>query len=168
MGRASSALTAADPSQPLLAKLRPFPNFHETEGNGPLLAIASGSGWGGIRSHVLDAMEKRRPVWLIYGERGPEIESSVFAEMREWQQSGELEKLNLAFSSEPACKTLYVQHCVSQNGEALAGFLSGTGAVVVCGAVAMADAVSECLERAVGNQWLDDARNSNRLRIAAY
>ncbi|MEO0464404.1 MAG: NADPH cytochrome P450 oxidoreductase family protein [Pseudomonadota bacterium] len=168
LGRASSALTGAEPFQPLRAKLRSFPNFHETEGNGPLLAIASGSGWGGIRSHVLAAMEKNRPVWLIYGERGPGTESTVFAEMRTWQESGELENLSLGLSRAPTCKTHYVQDCIAQDSEALASFLSGTGAIVVCGSVAMADAVSNSLERALGNQWLDNARNSNRLRIAAY
>jgi len=168
MGRASSALTAAEPSQPLRAKLRSFPNFHKTEGNGPLLAIASGSGWGGIRSHVLAAMEKNRPVWLIYGDRGPESDSSVFAEMRTWQESGELEKLSLTLSREPTSSTRYVQDYITQNDRALARFLLCDGAIVVCGAVAMADAVSNSLQRALGSQWLDDARDSSRLRIAAY
>ena len=168
MGRASSALTAADPSKPLRAKLRSFPKFHESEGNGPLLAIAAGSGWGGIRSHVLAAMEKNRPVWLIYGERGPETECSVFTEMQAWQDHGKLEELSLAVSREPASKTRYVQDFIAQRDAALARFLSDNGAIVVCGAVAMADAVFNNLEYAVGNQWLDTARNSNRLRIAAY
>ncbi|MEL6486639.1 MAG: NADPH cytochrome P450 oxidoreductase family protein [Pseudomonadota bacterium] len=168
MGRASSALTAVNPSQPLRAKLRSFPNFHETEGNGPLLAIASGSGWGGIRAHVMAAIEKNRPVWLIYGERGPEIGNSVFAEMQAWQEHRKLEELSLAVSREPASKTRYVQDCIAQDSDAVTRFLSGTGAVVICGAVAMADAASNSLERALGNQWLDDARNSNRFRIAAY
>ncbi|MEM6584943.1 MAG: NADPH cytochrome P450 oxidoreductase family protein [Pseudomonadota bacterium] len=168
MGRASSALTAADPSKPLRAKLRSFPKFHESEGNGPLLAIAAGSGWGGIRSHVLAAMEKNRPVWLIYGERGPETESSVFAEMQAWQDHWRLEELSLAVSREPASRTRYVQDCIAQRDAALARFLSDDGAIVVCGAVAMADAVFNNLEYALGNQWLDSARNSNRLRVAAY
>lgn len=168
MGRASSALTAADPSKPLRAKLRSFPKFHESEGNGPLLAIAAGSGWGGIRSHVLAAMEKNRPVWLIYGERGPETECSVFTEMQAWQDHGKLEELSLAVSREPASKTRYAQDFIAQRDAALARFLSDNGAIVVCGAVAMADAVFNNLEYAVGNQWLDTARNSNRLRIAAY
>jgi len=168
IGRASSALTAADPSQRLQAKLRSFPNFHETAGDGPLLAIASGSGWGGIRSHVLAAMEKNRPVCLIYGERGPEGDSSVFAEMRTWQESRELEKLSLTLSREPTSSARYVQDYITQNDRALARFLLCDGAIVVCGAVAMTDAVSNSLQLALGSQWLDDARNSGRLRIAAY
>ncbi|MEM9085033.1 MAG: NADPH cytochrome P450 oxidoreductase family protein [Pseudomonadota bacterium] len=168
MGRASAALTRSDPSQSLRAKLRPFPNFHETEGGGPLLAIASGSGWGGIRSHVLAAIEQGRPVWLIYGERGPDTDSSVFAEMREWLECGKIARLSIAMSRDEKSEVRYVQDCVDQNGETLSDFLGSDGAIVICGAVAMSDAVSEKLDRALSKKWIAAARTSNRFRVAAY
>ncbi|MEM6859018.1 MAG: NADPH cytochrome P450 oxidoreductase family protein [Pseudomonadota bacterium] len=168
MGRASAALTASNQSQLLQAKLRSFSNFHETEGDGPLLAIASGSGWGGICSHVLAAIEKKRPVWLIYGERGPDSDKPVFTEMHEWLECGKIASLGIALSRDETSKVPYVQDCVDQNRDTIADFLGPDGAVVICGAVAMADAVSEQLDQALSQKWIAAARSSNRYRVAAY
>ncbi len=168
MGRASSALTSPDGAQKIKGRIRRFANFHEAAGDGPLLAIAAGSGWGGIRSHVMSAIERNRPVWLVFGERGPSRELTVLAEMRDWEASAQIERLGLALSRAGGEAPLYVQDCILRDKAAIAQFLGENGAVAICGAAAMGESVESALEEALSPSWIARARADQRWRAATY
>jgi sulfite reductase (NADPH) flavoprotein alpha-component len=168
MGRASNALTVPGARSPIRGRIRTYANFHETAGKGPLLAIAAGSGWGGVRAHVISAIAKGRPVWLLYGERGPSGELGIFAEMRKWHQSGRIRRLGLALSRGGGDGPLYVQDCVERDGAAIADFLGEDGAVAICGAAAMGEQVENALEKALSREWVIKARADQRWRAATY
>jgi len=168
LGKASSILTSPDGPARIRGQIRRFANFHETAGEGPLLAIAAGSGWGGIRPHVLAAMRKGRPIWLVYGEREPDPDSPLFAEMREWRERAMIARLDLVFSRGAGDGSAYVQDVVSGARDEIAAYLGPEGAVVTCGATAMGEAVERILASALGSQWVENARSSQRWRAAFY
>lgn len=168
MGRASAILTGADGPIRVQGQIRSFSNFHATSGKGPLLAIAAGSGWGGIRPHILHAIAQGRPVWLIYGERGPNTDSALFSEMRAWQTQGAISRLDVVLSRAETGMLRHVQDSVIQAGARLAEFLGDDGAVVMCGAMAMGDSVNVAMARLLGDAWIAQARHSDRWRAALY
>ncbi|MEM1133818.1 MAG: NADPH cytochrome P450 oxidoreductase family protein [Pseudomonadota bacterium] len=168
MGKASATLTGSDGPSQIKGQIRPFPNFHETAGTGPLLAIAAGSGWGGLRPHVVGAIQKGRPVWLIYGERGPDRDLAIFSEMLAWHKEGRIQKLDLTLSRADTPAPRYVQDCVAQSAEGIVDFLGNEGAVAICGAAAMGDQVVEQLKQALPDQWIEDAYSKGRFRSATY
>lgn len=168
LGKASSVLTRADGPAIIRGLIRPYPGFHETAGGGPLLAIAAGSGWGGIRPHVLEAARAGRAVWLIYGERGEEAEPALLQEIRRLHEHGDLARLDLALSRVATDGPSYVQDVVESRRSEFAGFLGSMGAVVVCGAVSMGKAVEQGLADALPGSWIETARASDRWRSALY
>ena len=169
MGAASWALTADNAPHRINARIRAYPNYHEAAGHGPLLAVAAGSGWGGVRAHILRAMQQGRPVWLIYGERGPSDDLSLFTEMRRWQAEGGIKRLDLALSrSADQQAPKYAQDVVARNAASIADFLGEGGTITICGATAMGDGVHGALEAALPAGWIETARASERWRSATF
>ncbi|MFW5633305.1 MAG: flavodoxin domain-containing protein [Erythrobacter sp.] len=168
LGRASSVLTAEDGPIRVRGRIRSFPSFHETAGSGPLLAIAAGSGWGGIRPHVLAAAAAGRPVWLVYGERGGEDEPAILAELRKLHGQGRIARLDLALSRVATGSPSYVQDVVETCRSEAAAYLGTDGAVAICGAAAMGAAVEELLAGALPPSWIERARAAGRWRSALY
>ncbi|MEM6494821.1 MAG: NADPH cytochrome P450 oxidoreductase family protein [Pseudomonadota bacterium] len=168
MGRGSHALTAHDAGAPVAGRMKKYGVFHKTKGSGPLVAIAAGSGWGGIRAHIVAAIEAKRPVWLFFGDRGPSSDLPLFEEMRAWQASGAIERLDLALSRSEDGPSRYVQDALAARAAELPAFLGGDGAVITCGATAMGEAVREELVKALGADWITGARGQSRWREALY
>lgn len=168
MGKASAVFTQADGPSRVRGHIRPFTNFHETSGRGALLAIAAGSGWGGIRSHVLNAIGQGRSVWLIYGERGPDSAGEVFREMHEWHKQRGIKRLDLILSRAETGALRHVQESVAEVGGDIAKFLDHDGAVAICGAVGMGKSVELALAEILGTEWIAKAQGSGRWRSAIY
>ncbi|MEM1051185.1 MAG: NADPH cytochrome P450 oxidoreductase family protein [Pseudomonadota bacterium] len=168
MGRGSEALTSQDVGAGIAGRMKKYGVFHRTTGSGPLIAVAAGSGWGGIRAHILDAIVSKRPVWLFYGDRGPEPDLPLFAEMREWADSGAIQRFDLALSRTEGDGPRYVQEAVAARAGELAEFLGPQGAVITCGATAMGDAVRTELKNALSADWITGAKAQSRWREALY
>lgn len=171
-GRASSVFASDTAVTEVKGRIRPFEVFYECEGQGPLLAIAAGSGWGGIRAHVARAIDRKRPVWLIYGERGPDVDQRIFGEMRKWHEAGEISRLDIALSrpakAEGDKTPLHVQDHVAKAAAEIMGFLGSDGGVAICGAAGMGSAVTQEIEATLGADWIESARLSGRWRCATY
>lgn len=150
------------------ARLRDHAPFHRAAGDGPLLLIAAGSGFAGIRPHALDAMRAGRPVWIILGERWPDIDARTVAEARGWEADGRLHRLDLAFSRLPDGEGRYVQHALHAAGDAIAAWLGEGGAVMLCGGLAMGKAVEATLDAALGPDWRAAARAAGRYHADLY
>jgi sulfite reductase (NADPH) flavoprotein alpha-component len=167
LGKASSVLAAQEGPTRVRGRIRSFASFHETGGAEPVLAIAAGSGWGGIRPHVLNAAAAGRPVWLIYGERG-EGEPPILEEMRSLCEVGRIARLDLALSRVATGGPSHVQDVVEASRDEVAGFLGAKGAVVICGAAAMGAAVEDLLAEVLPKGWIEEARLGGRWRTALY
>ncbi len=168
MGKASAALTSSALGTLVRGRIRPFSNFRETSGTGPLLVVAAGSGWAGVRAHVASAIEKGRRIWVIYGERGPTDDLPIFAEMQDWREKGKVARLDVALSRTQRQAPRYVQDCVAHLHNEIASFLGPDGAVAICGAATMGKHVTHQLEQALTHPWIDQARESGRWRSATY
>ncbi|MEL7198502.1 MAG: flavodoxin domain-containing protein [Pseudomonadota bacterium] len=168
LGKASSALTNPNDSRKLRGQMKTYASFHRTVGRGPLLVIAAGSGWGGVRAHVLDAIANGRKVWVAYGDRGPDENQPIFSEMRGWNAQGRIQKLSLALSQAAEPQHRYVQDSISASNDGIAVFLGSKGAVVICGATQMGMAVEAELEKALPVGWIGQAKRSDRWRSATY
>ncbi|MEN7537828.1 NADPH cytochrome P450 oxidoreductase family protein [Aurantiacibacter flavus] len=165
-GRGSGLLTAtSEQNQVVNGRIRPHPSFRPPAGDGPLLAIGAGSGWAGLRPHVLHAMANDRPCWLIYGERQDADNDALLAEMRAWHREGQLLHLDLALSSGGGP---YVQDIVAQKAAQLVQLCGPDTGVILCGRLAMGQACLAELARMLSQDWLDEARETGRLRHDLY
>lgn len=167
-GLGSGHLTNAEPGgASLLGRIRSHRSFRPSTGRGPLLAIGAGSGWAGLRPHLLHAMALGQPCRLIFGERAIETESPILGEMTAWRWEGRLDRLDLALS-EAGAGGPYVQHLLAEAGRDLVDFLGSQGRIVICGRLAMGEGSLAELARLLGEDWLARAREEGRLRRDLY
>lgn len=168
-GEGSSLLTTTTPVGGCIpARLRDHSPFHAPAGTGPVLFIAAGSGLAGIRPHLIECMRSGRAVWLILGERRPDVDARTTAEAQGWQAQGRLTRLDLAYSRGPSGEGRYVQDVIATDAPAARAFLGQQGAVMLCGALAMGKCVEAVLHAALGAEWLTQARAQGRYHADLY
>ncbi|MGE4429465.1 MAG: flavodoxin domain-containing protein [Sphingobium sp.] len=173
VGRGSGHLTDAEiGSSVITGRVRTHRSFHPPTGDGPLLAIGAGSGWAGLRPHLLHAMALGQRCRLIFGERIEEEASPLLAGMRRWLtgegMEGRLDRLDFALSCAGGPAGRYVQHVVEEQARDIATFLGDTGRILLCGRLAMGEESLDALAAALGPDWLDRAREEGRLRRDLY
>lgn len=162
-GLGSGQLTDAAPgTASLLGRIRSHRSFRPPTGSGPLLAIGAGSGWAGLRPHLLHAMALGQPCRLVFGERASEAASPLLAEIKELRDEGRLERLDLALSR-PDESRPYVQHLLAESRWDIAEFLGTAGRITICGRLAMGERSLAELTRLLGDNWLALAREEGRL-----
>ena len=168
-GEGSGLLTSAAPVGTCIpARLRDHSPFHAPAGKGPILLIAAGSGLAGIRPHLIECTRTGRPVWLILGERRPDIDARITAEAQGWHAQGQLARLDLAYSRDPSGEGRYVQDVIAADANAVRVFLGQEGAVMLCGALAMGKCVEAALQETLGAEWLIRARAESRYHADLY
>lgn len=168
-GIGSGHLTNAEPdSASVVGRIRSHHSFRPPTSRGPLLAIGAGSGWAGLRPHLLHAMARRQPCRLVFGERAAEADSPILTEMRDWQWERRLDRLDLALSQSGGQRGPYVQHVISDVGAAIAEFLGPTGHIVICGRQVMGEQSLAQLGAILGDDWLSRARDEGRLLRDLY
>lgn len=168
VGQGSGHLTQIEPgAASLLGRIRSHRSFRPPAGQGPLLAIGAGSGWAGLRPHLLHAMALGQPCRLVFGERASETERPILGEMTAWRWEGRLDRLDLALS-EAGRGGPYVQHVLAEAGSDLADFLGPQGRIVICGRLAMGEQSLTQLTRLLGEEWLTRAREDGRLLRDLY
>ncbi len=151
----------------VVGRVRTHRSFRPPAGAGPLLALGAGSGWAGLRPHLLHAMVLGQPCRLLFGERAAEADSPILGEMLGWQCEGRLDRLDLALSR-PGAGGPYVQHVLAAAGPEIAGFLGAAGRIVICGRQAMGEQCLAELAAVLGSEWLDRAREEGRLLRDLY
>jgi sulfite reductase (NADPH) flavoprotein alpha-component len=167
-GIGSGHLTDAEPdSAHIMGRVRSHRSFRPPTGQGPLLAIGAGSGWAGLRPHLLHAMALGAPCHLVFGERAAEADSPILAEMRDWQSEGRLGRLDVILSP-PGGGGPYVQHHLARSANDLAEFLGAAGRIVICGQLAMGEQSLAALAEVLGEGWLVTAREEGRLLRDLY
>ena len=153
----------------LLARVRRNSAFHAPEDERPLILIGNGSGLAGLRSLLkarITAGHRRN--WLLFGERNAAHDFYCRDELQGWLASGELARLDLAFSRDQAHK-VYVQERLGEAAELLRVWLAEGAAVYVCGSLAgMAAGVDAVLHEVLGAAAVGELAEQGRYRRDVY
>lgn len=149
-------------------RIRHHEAFHAPVDKCPLLLIGAGSGLAGLRPHILEAAEVRRPVWLVYGERHIDRDNRLCRELQSMHQSGRLYRLNLAFSRFEDGHSYYVQDVIMQYATDISHYLGAAGAIMTCGSLVMGQAAEMAAKWVMGDNWMNTASSERRYRKALY
>ncbi|WP_300651430.1 sulfite reductase flavoprotein subunit alpha [Pseudomonas sp.] len=170
LGLGSGWLTAHAPLHgQLLARVRRNSGFHAPADDRPLILIGNGSGLAGLRSLLKARVAAgHRRNWLLFGERNAAHDSYCQGELQGWLASGELARLDLAFSRDQAEK-LYVQDRLGEAADLLRAWLAAGAAVYVCGSrVGMAAGVDAVLHDVLGAAGVRELTEQGRYRRDLY
>jgi sulfite reductase (NADPH) flavoprotein alpha-component len=130
--------------------------------NIPVIMVGPGTGVAPFRSFVMDRATRgaKGPNWLFFGDQRRSADFLYESEWNEWQKSGVLTRLDLAFSRDQEQK-IYVQDRMRENGAELWKWISAGAYFYVCGdAKRMAKDVDEALHSIIqtaGGKSADEA-----------
>ncbi|KAB8059590.1 oxidoreductase [Janthinobacterium sp. FT14W] len=171
LGLASGWLTAqADVGAVVQLRLRQHRRFRlEDNARRPLILIGNGSGIAGLRGHLKSrVLAGQRRNWLIFGERNAAHDFHYREEIEGWHASGDLPRLDLAFSRDQAERT-YVQDRLRGNADEVRLWLEQGAAIYICGSLAgMAGGVDQALQDMLGRPALDALAAEGRYRRDVY
>lgn len=170
LGLGSSWLTEqAAVGAEIAARIRNNSNFHVPEDKRPLILIGNGTGMAALHAMLkarIAAGERRN--WLLFGERQARHDFYYGDELRQWLETGELERADFAWSQDQAAR-VYVQHRLREAAEVLRRWVDAGAAIYVCGSLAtMAPAVDEALRDALGSSRVEQLRSQGRYRRDVY
>ncbi|KXU38044.1 flavodoxin [Ventosimonas gracilis] len=133
------------------ARLRRNSGFHLPDDERPLILIGNGSGLAGLRSLLKARIVANCPRnWLLFGERNREHDFYCRKELESWLESGDLQRLDLAFSRDQQEK-IYVQQRLLEAADTLREWLAKGAAIYVCGSLqGMAAGVDTVLNELLG------------------
>ncbi len=129
----------------------------------PMIMVGPGTGIAPFRAFLeeREAIGAKGKNWLFFGDQTRSVDFLYEEQILQWQQSGHLTKLDLAFSRDQAAK-LYVQHRMLENARELWTWLEEGAHFYVCGdASRMAKDVDEALHKVIetgGGKSPDDAK----------
>jgi len=154
---------------PIALRIRRNPNFHPPAPERPLILIGNGTGIAGLRGHLrarIAAGAHRN--WLLFGERQAAHDFFHGDEIRQWQRSGAIARVDLAFSRDTAVR-VYVQDLLRRHANELRGWVEDGAAIYVCGSLAgMAPGVDAVLRDALGDDRVERMLADGRYRRDVY
>ena len=170
LGLGSGWLTEYLPLNGTLSlRLRRNSGFHLPETAAPLILIGNGTGIAGLRSLIrarANAGEQRN--WLLFGERNRAHDLLCGDELQGWLDSGDLARLDLAFSRDQAEK-VYVQDVLLQQADAFKRWVAEGACVYVCGSLqGMAAGVDAALNGMLGEAAVQQLIEDGRYRRDVY
>lgn len=144
-------------------------NFHVPSEDVPLILIGNGTGMAGLRAHLkARAAAGRRRNWLLFGERSARHDFFFQNDIAQWQTSGMLQRVDLAFSRDQAQRN-YVQDKLQQAGDELRRWVAAGATICLCGSRdGMATGVTQTLRNLLGEQVLDSMIRQGRYRRDVY
>ena len=170
LGLGSGWLTAqAQVGATLAARVRRNSNFHLPQAAPPLILIGNGTGLAGLRSLLKARIAAgQRANWLLFGERHAAHDFYWHDELQGWLASGDLVRLDLAFSRDQSEK-IYVQQRLRMAAEQLQRWVAEGAAIYVCGSLqGMAAEVDSVLRELLGDAQLEALQESGRYRRDVY
>ncbi|WP_312151724.1 sulfite reductase flavoprotein subunit alpha [Pseudomonas sp.] len=170
LGLGSGWLTEYLPVQGSVSlRLRRNSSFHLPEGPAPLILIGNGTGLAGLRSLLKARIsEGEQRNWLLFGERNRAYDLLCGDELQGWLDSGDLQRLDLAFSRDQAEK-VYVQDVLLQQAQALRQWLADGACVYVCGGLqGMAAGVDAALKGILGDDAVQRLVEDGQYRRDVY
>lgn len=167
LGLGSGWLTChADQGASVALRIRKNPHFHAPATQLPMILIGNGTGIAGLRAHLLARFAVgASDNWLLFGERSRQTDFFFGDDLLEWRASGQLTRLDLAFSRDDCsgARPRYVQHLLPQVAEELRSWVKRGAAIYVCGSLkGMAQGVDEALEAILGRDLLETLADERR------
>ncbi len=150
-------------------RIRRNPGFHGPDAATPLILIGSGSGLAGLRAHLQErTAHPYSRNWLLFGERHAAHDALLNDELRAWQHSGNLERLDLTYSRDGHPQR-YVQDALHDAASTLHAWLTDGAAIYVCGSLdGMGRDVDVCLRQLLGDEQVEQLSQSGRYRRDLY
>ena len=135
----------------------------------PLLLIGNGTGLAGLCSHIRARVAKgRADQWLVFGERHPDQDALLDAQLQQWLAAGQLERLDRAWSRD-ATDPCYVQQLLERQAQRLQSWVARGAAIYVCGSQqGMAQGVDAVLRQVLGAPAVDALALAGRYRRDVY
>jgi sulfite reductase (NADPH) flavoprotein alpha-component len=128
--------------------LQPNKSFRvPADDSAPMIMVGPGTGVAPFRAFLQERShrEAKGPNWLFFGDQHREHDFAYSEEITAWQNSGLLNRLELAFSRDQVDK-IYVQTRMLEHGKELFGWLQEGSHFYVCGdATRMAKDVDKAL-----------------------
>ena len=150
-------------------RLRRNSGFHLPAEPCPLILLGNGTGLAGLRSLLKARIAQgQQRNWLFFGERNAEHDFYCRDELQGWLASGDLARLDLAFSRDQAQK-VYVQDRLRESADELHLWLSQGAAIYICGSLqGMAAGVDQALIDILGAEALEMLIEQGRYRRDVY
>lgn len=135
-----------------------------------IIMVGPGTGIAPFRAFLEERIERGASGrnWLFFGDQHQHLDFLYQTELQDWLESGELTKLDLAFSRDQQQK-IYVQHRMIEHAEELMDWLDGGASLYVCGAKEpMSEDVEKTLleiavkRHANTEDWLMDLAEADR------
>nr|WP_315403532.1 sulfite reductase flavoprotein subunit alpha [uncultured Pseudomonas sp.] len=150
-------------------RLRRNSGFHLPTAPAPMILIGNGTGLAGLRSllraRIVDGEQRN---WLLFGERNRAHDFLCEEELQGWLASGELARLDLAFSRDQAQK-VYVQDRLREQADELRRWLAEGASIYICGSLeGMAAGVDAVLAKVLGAEELEQLIELGRYRRDVY
>lgn len=150
-------------------RLRRNSGFHLPTAPAPMILIGNGTGLAGLRSllraRIVDGEQRN---WLLFGERNRAHDFLCEEELQGWLASGELARLDLAFSRDQAQK-VYVQDRLREQADELRRWLAEGASIYICGSLeGMAAGVDAVLAEVLGAEELEQLIELGRYRRDVY
>lgn len=150
-------------------RLRTNRSFHPPSKDVPLILIGNGTGIAGLRAHLKQrAAHGIKRNWLFFGERELAHDFFCQTDIVQWQASGILSKLDLAFSRDQE-QRIYVQDKLREQASELRNWIAQGAAIYVCGSLTgMAGGVDLALREILGEAELARLRDHGLYRRDVY
>ena len=150
-------------------RLRRNSGFHLPAEACPLILLGNGTGLAGLRSLLKARIAQgQQRNWLFFGERNAEHDFYCRDELQGWLASGDLARLDLAFSRDQAQK-IYVQDRLRESADELQRWLQDGAAIYICGSLqGMAAGVDQALIDILGADALEMLIEQGRYRRDVY
>ncbi|KAA0964218.1 sulfite reductase flavoprotein subunit alpha [Pseudomonas sp. ANT_H12B] len=150
-------------------RVRRNSGFHLPVEPVPMILLGNGTGLAGLRSllkaRITDGQQRH---WLLFGERHREHDYLCRDELEDWLISGDLERLDLAFSRDQAEK-IYVQDRLRESADELKRWLADGAVIYICGSLqGMASGVDHALNEILGIEEVDRLIEQGRYRRDVY
>ena len=170
LGIASGWLTEHAPvGSSISLRLRRNSGFHLPAEPCPLILLGNGTGLAGLRSLLKARIAQgQQGNWLFFGERNAEHDFYCRDELQGWLASGDLARLDLAFSRDQAQK-IYVQDRLLEAGAEVRQWLADGAAIYICGSLqGMAAGVDQALIDLLGAEAVELLIEQGRYRRDVY
>jgi sulfite reductase (NADPH) flavoprotein alpha-component len=150
-------------------RVRRNSGFHLPSEPCPLILLGNGTGLAGLRSllkaRIADGQQRN---WLFFGERNAEHDFHCRDELQEWLATGDLARLDLAFSRDQAEK-IYVQDRLRDAADELQAWLADGASIYICGSLqGMASGVDQVLNEVLGAAQVEHLIEQGRYRRDVY
>ncbi|MFK3969745.1 PepSY domain-containing protein [Pseudomonas sp. NPDC087358] len=170
LGLASGWLTEhAAVGASISLRIRRNSSFHLPDAAAPMILIGNGTGLAGLRSLLKARIaqgEQRN--WLLFGERNLAHDFHCADELQAWLASGDLARLDLAFSRDQAGK-IYVQDRLREAADELHRWLADGALIYICGSLeGMAAGVDGTLNALLGEKGVEALIEQGRYRRDVY